>query len=93
MPDLPPIHKKDNAITLLLSPVIMSSDEYKSLGLKLNSSNIEWRAFVDSPLFVRVYDKIPRQTIITEGKENEIKWQEQWTSPTKEQSVNYSSHT
>jgi len=32
-----------------------------------------------------VYDKIPRETIITEGKENEItKWQEQWTSSTKE---------
>ena len=31
-----------------------------------------------------VYDKIPRETIITEGKENEItKWQEQWTSSTK----------
>jgi len=30
-----------------------------------------------------VYDKIPRQTIITEGKEDEItKWQEQWTSST-----------
>jgi len=31
-----------------------------------------------------VYDKIPRQTIIMEGKEKEItKWQEQWTSSTK----------
>jgi len=31
-----------------------------------------------------VYDKIPRGTIITEEKENEItKWQEQWTSSTK----------
>jgi len=31
-----------------------------------------------------VYDKIPRETIITEGKEKEItKWQEQWTSSTK----------
>jgi len=31
-----------------------------------------------------VYDKIPRQTLITEGKEKEItKWQEQWTSSTK----------
>jgi hypothetical protein len=31
-----------------------------------------------------VYDKIPRETIITEGKENVIsKWQEQWTSCTK----------
>jgi len=31
-----------------------------------------------------VYDKIPREAIITEGKENEItKWQEQWTSSTK----------
>ena len=31
-----------------------------------------------------VYDKIPRVTVITEGKENEItKWQEQWTSSTK----------
>jgi len=31
-----------------------------------------------------VYVKIPRETIITEGKENEItKWQEQWTSSTK----------
>jgi len=30
------------------------------------------------------YVKIPRQTIIREGKENEItKWQEQWTSSTK----------
>jgi len=32
-----------------------------------------------------VYRKIPRETIITEGKENEITiWQEQWTSSTKE---------
>jgi len=32
-----------------------------------------------------VCDKIPRQTISTEEKENEItKWQEQWTSSTKE---------
>jgi hypothetical protein len=31
-----------------------------------------------------VYDKIPRETIITQWKENEItKWQEQWTSSTK----------
>ena len=31
-----------------------------------------------------VYDKTPRETIITEGKENEItKWQEQWTSSTR----------
>jgi len=31
-----------------------------------------------------VYDKIPRETMITEGKENELtKWQEQWTSSTK----------
>ena len=31
-----------------------------------------------------VCDKISRETIITEGKENEItKWQEQWTSSTK----------
>jgi hypothetical protein len=31
-----------------------------------------------------VYDKIPRETIITEGKENVIiNWQEQWTSSTK----------
>ena len=31
-----------------------------------------------------VYDKIPRETIITEGKENGLtKWQEQWTSSTK----------
>jgi len=31
-----------------------------------------------------VYDKTPRETIITEGKENIItKWQEQWTSCTK----------
>jgi hypothetical protein len=31
-----------------------------------------------------VYDKIPRATIITEGKENGItKWQEQWTSSTR----------
>jgi len=30
------------------------------------------------------YNKIPRQTIIMEGKEKEItKWQEQWTSCTK----------
>ena len=30
------------------------------------------------------YNKIPRQTVITEGKENEItKWQEQWTGSTK----------
>jgi len=33
---------------------------------------------------VLVYDKIPKQTLITEGKEKEItKWQEQWTSSTK----------
>ena len=31
-----------------------------------------------------VYDKIPRETIITEAKENGLtKWQEQWTSSTK----------
>jgi hypothetical protein len=31
-----------------------------------------------------VYDKIPRETIITEGKEIELtKWQEHWTSSTK----------
>jgi len=31
-----------------------------------------------------VYDKIPRETIIREGKENGLtKWQEQWTSSTK----------
>ena len=31
-----------------------------------------------------MYDKIPRETVIPEGKENEItKWQEQWTSSTK----------
>jgi len=31
-----------------------------------------------------VYDKMPRETIITEEKENGLtKWQEQWTSPTK----------
>ena len=31
-----------------------------------------------------MYDKIPRETIITEGNENEVtKWQEQWTSSTK----------
>jgi len=31
-----------------------------------------------------VYDKIPRETVITEGKENGLtKWQEQWTSSTK----------
>jgi hypothetical protein len=31
-----------------------------------------------------VYHKIPRETIITEGKENDVtKWQEQWTSCTK----------
>jgi hypothetical protein len=31
-----------------------------------------------------VYDKIPRETIITEGTENGLtKWQEQWTSSTK----------
>jgi len=31
-----------------------------------------------------MYDKIPRETIITEGKENGLtKWQEQWTSSTK----------
>jgi hypothetical protein len=30
------------------------------------------------------YDKLPRETIITEGKENGLtKWQEQWTSSTK----------
>jgi len=30
------------------------------------------------------YDKIPRETIITERKENKItKWQQQWTSSTK----------
>jgi len=31
-----------------------------------------------------VYDRIPRETIITEGKENGLtKWQEQWRSSTK----------
>ena len=31
-----------------------------------------------------IYDKIPRETIITEGKENGlVKWQEQWASSTK----------
>ena len=31
-----------------------------------------------------VYDKIPRETVITEGKKIEItKWHEQWTSSTK----------
>ena len=31
-----------------------------------------------------VYDKIPRETIITVGKENVLaKWQEQWASSTK----------
>ena len=31
-----------------------------------------------------VYDKIPRETKITKGKEIEMtKWQEQWTSSTK----------
>ena len=31
-----------------------------------------------------MYDKIPRETIITEGKENGLrKWQEQWTSSTR----------
>jgi len=31
-----------------------------------------------------IYDKIPRETIITEGKENGLtKWQEQWASCTK----------
>ena len=31
-----------------------------------------------------IYDKIPRETIITEGKENGLtKWQEQWASSTK----------
>jgi hypothetical protein len=31
-----------------------------------------------------VYKKIPRETIITEGKENGLtKWQELWTSSTK----------
>ena len=30
------------------------------------------------------YDKIPRETIITEGNQNRLtKWQEQWTSSTK----------
>jgi len=33
---------------------------------------------------VLVYDKIPKQTLITEGNEKEItKWQKQWTSCTK----------
>jgi len=33
---------------------------------------------------VLVYNKIPKQTLITEGKEKEIKkWQEQWTNSTK----------
>jgi len=41
-----------------------------------------------------VYDKIPRETIITEGKEKETtKWQEQWTSSTKGAVTKYSSHT
>ena len=32
-----------------------------------------------------VYDKLPRETIITEGKEIGLtKWQEQWTTSTKE---------
>ena len=84
MPDLPPIHKKDNAITFLLSPAIVSSDEYKSLGHKLYSSAVELCTFVDSRLLVRVCDQIPRETIFTERKENEItKWQEQWTSSKK----------
>jgi hypothetical protein len=31
-----------------------------------------------------LYDKIPRDTVITKGKENRItKWQEQWASSTK----------
>jgi hypothetical protein len=31
-----------------------------------------------------VYDKMPRETIITEGNENRLtKWQEQWASSTK----------
>jgi len=32
---------------------------------------------------VLVYDKIPKQTLITEGKKEITKWQEQWTSSTK----------
>ena len=41
-----------------------------------------------------VYDKIPRQTLITEGQEKEItKWQEQWTSSTKGVVSKFSSHT
>jgi len=41
-----------------------------------------------------VYDKIPREAIITEWKKIEMtKWQEQWTSSIKQQSVNYSFHT
>jgi len=41
-----------------------------------------------------VYDKIPRETIITEGKGNVItNWQEQWTSSTKGTISKFSSHT
>jgi ribonuclease HI len=40
-----------------------------------------------------VYDKIPRETIITEGKEIRLtKWQEQWASCTKGAVSNYFSH-
>jgi len=38
----------DNEITLHLSPVVMSTDEYKSLGYKINSSDAELCTLVDS---------------------------------------------
>jgi len=42
------------------------------------------KAAATEDIGVLVYNKIPKQTLITEGKEKEItKWQEQWTSCTK----------
>ena len=38
----------DNEITLHLSPVVMSTDEYSSLGHKINSSDAELCTLVDS---------------------------------------------
>jgi len=45
--DLPPIHKMENEITLHLSPVVMSIDEYNSFGHKMNSSDAELCTLVE----------------------------------------------
>ena len=44
----------DNEITLHLSPVVTLTDEYNSLGHKINSSDAELCTLVDS-LYVFVY--------------------------------------